>query len=611
MVSEMDNLAISFREEICNSVPSSNKTKKCLRVNVTKLFAIFATFAMLATAFSGCVGDKQNNPSEENAPYHPPTFGNNYSKPDNKYVPEKFTGTLNIRSLESQMFLHGDLAVKMRKSGNPKEERATFLLFPWLQIESITANGVAVDYECIIGDDFNTYNFSLERGLNISVVYGGNIQNDIDVSVDGIIAYAGCVGPDTYVMHNAFIPWFTGTIKNGLLPELDMTLKFPNFLKVIFNGNLTDTKEDTIYIERRYNNFARASILAVSTTWVEKTDEVNGIPIMMYYYPYSETVYADYLEGIKDAMPLYENIFRKYPYDTLTLFTAPQLTLPSISGSILDSTGLFATSGFAYGGVIGMIQGGADRPWIENSNISTLEINLAAYREHVWHEYAHNWWGCGVVAESAKENTSVWLSEGFANYCKLLVFFNTDPIAAMTHIQDYYDSTIGNSDTPLSNASGDHSQLNYEKGPLVIRNLEYVFAADGKKGEFFDGLRAFLDTYWHKTANTMQFRQVMEEYYNGDLGWFFDNWIFGTGFPDFSVKTVNGASVTVVNSGDVKSPVNVTASSSDGKEKTKIVWLEPGEEKTVAFDFNIERVILDKDWWVPERNENNNVSGIE
>ncbi len=562
-----------------------------------KAIAGILVAAMLITAiFAGCIGSNQDKaPPEENAPYHPPTFGKNYSTLDNRYVAEKFTGTLSVKSADGKLLLHGNVTMKMREDRKAEDDKAVFWMYQSMEVESIKENGAPVDYDVKVGAwALNEYTVPLDKGLEVSVAYAGNMVNA--VLNDGDLNYALYASLDTYVMDIFFMPsfWDPNLEHNTPVSDYDITVMAPKFVKVVFTGNITDTKEDLLFTERRYTDRTCIPMLAASTTWIEKSDEVNGIPVKMYYYPYSETIYADYLEGIKESMMYYDALFKNYPYNTLTVFTAPNVFLALSSG------------GFARGGIIGILQGATDTPYIWTGG-GSAGLGTTRPRSPMYHEHAHHWWGLGVAPEKFHgENTSNWLSEGFACYCDLLVRLKTDPESAKRSIEWWYESTMSDPDTPLSEASMDKNWLNYCKGPLVIRNLEYVFAASGKKDAFFDGLRAFLDRYWHKTANTMQFRQVMERYYDGDLGWFFDNWIFGTGFPDFEVKFVNGTSFTVKNTGNVRSPVNLTAIGTGGAEETKTIWLDMNGEETLNFEFSVEKVIVDRDWWVPERKEDNN-----
>jgi aminopeptidase N len=48
-------------------------------------------------------------------------------------------------------------------------------------------------------------------------------------------------------------------------------------------------------------------------------------------------------------------------------------------------------------------------------------------------------------------------------------------------------------------------------------------------------MRDFYQTYRGKRASTEDFRKIAEQHFGGDLGWFFDQWIYGTEIPAYRV----------------------------------------------------------------------------
>jgi aminopeptidase N len=49
-------------------------------------------------------------------------------------------------------------------------------------------------------------------------------------------------------------------------------------------------------------------------------------------------------------------------------------------------------------------------------------------------------------------------------------------------------------------------------------------------------MRDFYTTYQGKRASTQDFRQIAEKHIGADLGWFFDQWIYGTEIPTYRVS---------------------------------------------------------------------------
>jgi aminopeptidase N len=52
---------------------------------------------------------------------------------------------------------------------------------------------------------------------------------------------------------------------------------------------------------------------------------------------------------------------------------------------------------------------------------------------------------------------------------------------------------------------------------------------------FTETMRDFYRTYQGKRASTEDFRKVAEQHLGADLGWFFDQWVYGTDIPSYKV----------------------------------------------------------------------------
>jgi hypothetical protein len=53
--------------------------------------------------------------------------------------------------------------------------------------------------------------------------------------------------------------------------------------------------------------------------------------------------------------------------------------------------------------------------------------------------------------------------------------------------------------------------------------------------QFFNGLRVYRDSFDYATANTEDLERIMGRQYGADLGWFFDEWVYGQGYPEYNV----------------------------------------------------------------------------
>ncbi len=180
------------------------------------------------------------------------------------------------------------------------------------------------------------------------------------------------------------------------------------------------------------------------------------------------------------------------------------------------------------------------------------------------HETAHQWWGHIVGWKSYRDQ---WISEGFANYSgalyaeaylddpelldKMTAAWRNDIFkrgnAGFRHFgmangvaQRLSDGsmsgpvTIGlrlrSSETPA-----DYSMLVYEKGAYILHMLRmamYDWVA-GSDEAWRVMMRDFVATHAGGEATTESFRGTVEKHFGEDMGWFFDQWVYGTAVPTY------------------------------------------------------------------------------
>jgi aminopeptidase N len=73
----------------------------------------------------------------------------------------------------------------------------------------------------------------------------------------------------------------------------------------------------------------------------------------------------------------------------------------------------------------------------------------------------------------------------------------------------------------------------YTKGPLMIHMLRYLFQIQTKNDEaFWKLLEDFLATYKYQEASTEDFIKLTEQHLQGNLDWFWNQWLYGTAIPE-------------------------------------------------------------------------------
>jgi aminopeptidase N len=230
------------------------------------------------------------------------------------------------------------------------------------------------------------------------------------------------------------------------------------------------------------------------------------------------------------------------------------------------------------------------------------------------HEIGHHWWGISVTR---RYDAETWLNEGFATYMSALLYEDSLGVAARDEALDTmaarYLAMPPNQDraiVPAPWTSPHCTTILYSKGAWVLHMLRGVLGDSA----FFDGMKAYAETFRDSIAVIDDFRGVMEQAGGRPLDWFFDEWLYGTGAPgyDYSWRadSIGPArlSVTVVieQTGTLFTmPVQVSAFSG-GVPMDTWVWVDNGAD-TARFEVSSrpDSVVLDRQDWLLDRGLHN------
>jgi aminopeptidase N len=152
----------------------------------------------------------------------------------------------------------------------------------------------------------------------------------------------------------------------------------------------------------------------------------------------------------------------------------------------------------------------------------------------VAHELGHQWFGDHVTCGSWSD---LWLNEGFATYTEFLALEGLKPGQEKAEMIDVHNNAKNGSGSVfiVDTASVPRlfsSSLTYNKAGAVMHMLRYVVGDTS----FFKGLREYLKIYGGGTARTSDFQKVMEQISGLNLTAFFNEWIYGTGYPSYTIN---------------------------------------------------------------------------
>lgn len=284
----------------------------------------------------------------------------------------------------------------------------------------------------------------------------------------------------------------------------NVTLSVPNSYKVASTGvqNKVEfgTNTSTYTISAKC---VRDFAFVMSEKFEVSTQEVDGTVVSYYYY--EDNANKANLQAGVDAVKTFNNLFGKYPYETLSI----------------------VKTNFVHGGM-------------EYPNLVYIsdESEGADYQNVIVHEIAHQWW-YGVVGSNAFKHP--WLDEGLTEYSTVL-FYEENPDYGVDTKQliknsnnsyvtfvELYKDVLGKVDTSMNrslnkyNTEPEYVYITYVKGMLLFDNLCQVVG----KNNFIDGLKNYYSTYALQNVTPEHFVNIMEKTCKMELKGYVNSWVEG------------------------------------------------------------------------------------
>ena len=227
----------------------------------------------------------------------------------------------------------------------------------------------------------------------------------------------------------------------------------------------------------------------------------DSIPVEYFVWPRDSAATSAYLPTVRQMITNLGSLFGPYPW---------------------DKYGMAAVTPFAYGGM-------------EHQTITTIHEALETDQDVVVHELAHQWWGDLVTCGSWPD---IWLNESFATYSQALWRETTGgPVARQGVLNSMLGFDVGSWTGAVYNPEGQglylFSDVVYSKGAWVLHTLRGAIGDSA----FFRSLRMWRQLYSEKSAVTADFQAAVESVTGRDMSWFFDEWIYGPGWPVYSIAS--------------------------------------------------------------------------
>lgn len=288
---------------------------------------------------------------------------------------------------------------------------------------------------------------------------------------------------------------------------VSFTVIAPNHYQVISNGFLFNeiniSNELNAYVWRSSVVLpTKVMVIGAAPFAVQNLGEVEGIPLSSWVYPQNaEAGFHDYAVAA-GVLEFFVDSLGDFPFEKLA--------------NVQSTT--------RYGGM-------------ENAGcIFYAETSVTGRQtstDLIAHEVAHQWFG-----NSATEAdwSHLWLSEGFATYLANVYLEHTDGSDALQikmrkereQVIQFYRyqktpviDTFTSDYTKLLNANA------YQKGSWLLHMLRREIG----DRMFWNVLRTYYQRFKFSNATSADFREVVEEVSNRELGYFFDQWLHMAGHP--------------------------------------------------------------------------------
>lgn len=388
----------------------------------------------------------------------------------------------------------------------------SFDLSDSLIVDSILYHHQLIEYQRIIPNQLDLF---LDTNLTIGLL------DSVTIFYQGIPQFGTGQGSFEQGFHNGFpIVWTFSQpygaydwwpCKNDLsdkIDSMDIFVKTPLPNRVASVGVLVDSislGNSTLYHWKHRYPIAASMVGIAVTNYLSFSDfvEVDGeqLEILNYIYPEVLDDVKDQASIVLPIISLFSDLFIPYPF--------------------LNEK---------YGQAMFQHGGGLQTPTM--SFIGSFTHDIMA------HELAHMWF-CNYITTSSWHE--IWLNEGFATYCTGLSF---------EHLYDGYYWPIWKENTLntiISEPDGStyvydindanriyDSRLTYHKGAYIVHMIRWLMGDE----QFYQAIRNYLNDpdLAHGYASTQDLKNHLEEVSGLDFSEFFNMWLFGEGYPSYSLN---------------------------------------------------------------------------
>ena len=360
----------------------------------------------------------------------------------------------------------------------------------------------------------------------------------------------------------------------------DVTTQVPEGWSVVSHGSRELSQEEGgFHRDRWVVTNPTEEIHLVGARFTEYEKQVGGVKAMAFLRSEDDALANKYLETTAQYLAMYQNLLGPYPYSKFALVEN------------------FWETGYGW-------------PSFTLLGPQIIRFPFILHSSYP-HELLHNWWGNGVFVDFDN-----------GNWCEGLTAYMADHLVAeqrgqgaefrRTTLQRYTNYATPENDFPLSQFvsryDGITEAVGYGKNLMTWNMLREKVGDD-------NFVRAFQDFYRQnafRRASYDDIRKSFEKVTGTNLKPFFDQWVKGTGAPEFRLKSANstakgdGYEVSLVveqiqdgKAYDMDLPVAIY--SQDGVEKINIALSKKTQTVKLKVTSQPTQIVLDPEFDVFRR----------
>lgn len=242
------------------------------------------------------------------------------------------------------------------------------------------------------------------------------------------------------------------------------------------------------------------------TPWSQWCHTASGdsIETIHFVWPEDSIQSISAFSDIPDAMYLFDSLYGDYPFDRY----GQDVVYP-----------------YSWGGM-------------EHQELTTMHRNCVGgsqgWRRIMAHELAHMWWGDMVTCIDFRD---LWLNEGCATYSDANYIWYIYGYGSFINLMQSRAQTYFDEDPPYRRPLYDPPLdslfdygYTYCKASWVMHMLRYL-----DQNSFFPTMQVYRDSFEYGCASTEDMKAIFSQEYGSDLTWFFDEWVYGQGYPEYEV----------------------------------------------------------------------------